>query len=65
MNDQAKPTENERAAGSRYYWFNMCNGQAQFFWDDWEVSEEEYRRNARPEHVTYLDEVLQGASRGK
>ena len=58
MNDQVKPTENERAASFRYYWFNVFQGRAQFFWDDWEVSEDEYRRNARPEDVTYLDEAL-------
>lgn len=33
-------------------------GRHKFFWDDWEVSEDEYRRNARPEDVVYLDEAL-------
>jgi hypothetical protein len=58
MTDKENPTENERAADPRYYWFNVFEGQAQFFWDDWEVSEEEYRRHARAEHVAYLDAVL-------
>jgi hypothetical protein len=58
MTDQVKPTENDRAADRRYYWFNVFEGQAQFFWDDWEVSEVEYRRNAAPDDVAYLDEVL-------
>jgi hypothetical protein len=58
MDETNEPTERVRAANFRYYWFSVFEGLAQFFWDDEEVSKDEYRRNARPEDVTYLDEAL-------
>jgi hypothetical protein len=58
MSDLLKASESERAADRRYYWFSVFEGWAQFFWDDWEVSEDEYRRNASPDDVAYLDAVL-------
>jgi hypothetical protein len=58
MADTNKPTEKMRAAEPRYYWFHVFNGPVEFYWDDWEVSEDEYRRNARPEDVAYLDRVV-------
>jgi hypothetical protein len=58
MTNPTEPTENERAADPRYYWFHNYDGRPQFYWDDWEVSEEEYRRHARAEDVTYVDAAL-------
>ena len=58
MADTKKPTENERAAEPRYYWWHTYAGPIQFYWDDWEVTEEEYRHYASAEAITDLDEVL-------
>jgi hypothetical protein len=55
-------TEKVRAGDPSYYWFHAFNGYPEFFWDDWEVSEVEYRRNAPPDDVAYLDQVLRGRS---
>lgn len=58
MASNTKPTENERAAQPGYYWFHNYSGRPEFFWDDWEVSEEEYHHHARAEDVACVDEVL-------
>jgi len=58
MADPRKPTKNERVANPGNYWFHAFNGRPEFFWDDWEVTQEEYRRNARPEDIAYLDVVM-------
>jgi hypothetical protein len=58
MADTFKPTEKERAAEPRNYWFHAFNGRPEFFWDDWEVTEDEYRRHARAEDIAYLDKIL-------
>jgi hypothetical protein len=53
-----------RAGDPSYYWFHAFNGYPEFFWDDWEVSEAEYRSNAPPDDdVAYLDQVLRKATR--
>jgi hypothetical protein len=58
MAETKKPTENERAAQPTYYWWHGYNGPIEFYWDDWEVTEDEYRRHATPEKIADLDEVL-------
>jgi hypothetical protein len=45
-----------RAANPTYYWFHTYYGTPRYLWDEFDVSEEEYRANARPEDVTFLDE---------
>jgi hypothetical protein len=59
MAETKKPTENERAAAPNYYWWHGYNGPVEFYWDDWEVTEDEYRRNAPRHGVGFLDEVME------
>jgi hypothetical protein len=62
MTNPYAPTEKVRAGEPSYYWFHAFNGYPEFFWDDWEVSEAEYRRNAPRNDVAYLDRILRGHS---
>jgi hypothetical protein len=47
-----------RATNPTYYWFHTYYGPPRYLWDEFDVSEEEYRAHARPEDVTFLDERL-------
>jgi hypothetical protein len=47
-----------RPAEPHHYWFDAFNGPPEFVWDDWEVSEDEYRRHAPAQDVAFLDDVL-------
>ena len=62
MAEPYTPTKKVRAGDPSYYWFHAFNGDPEFFWDDWKVSEAEYRSNAPPDDVAYLDQVLRGRS---
>ena len=62
MADPYAPPEKVRAGDPSCYWFHVFNGYPEFFWEDWEVSEAEYRSNAPPDDVAYLDQVLRGRS---
>jgi hypothetical protein len=49
-----------RAAKPTYYWFHTYYGAPRYLWDEFDVSEEEYRANARPGDVAFLDKRLRG-----
>ena len=53
-----EPTQKERAADPRYYWFHTYDGYPRFLWGEWDVSEQEYRRYAGVENVAFVDEAL-------
>src|SRR5262245_37149476 len=40
-----------RAANPRYYWFRRYHRAPRFFWDEIEVTEEEFRTHAPKEHI--------------
>jgi hypothetical protein len=50
-----------RAANPTCYWFHTYYGTPRYLWDEFSVSEEEYRANARPDDVAFLDKCLHGA----
>jgi hypothetical protein len=42
----ARADRETREANPRYYWFRSHGDHARFFWEEIEVSEEEFRANA-------------------
>jgi hypothetical protein len=53
-----KPTEAERAAKPGKYWFHNYGGRAEFLWGEWDVSEEEFRRNVDADNLAMVDAAL-------
>ena len=46
-----------RAAHPRYYWWHTYGGPVEFYWDEQDVTEAEYRAHADRDGVEHLDEV--------
>jgi hypothetical protein len=58
MTERHEPTESERAGKPGDYWWHTYNGRLEFCRDDWDVTEEEYRRHASADDIKYLDDVI-------
>jgi hypothetical protein len=46
-----------REANPKYYWFHSFDGPPKFFWDELEVSEEEFRANVEQWQLERLAQV--------
>ncbi len=53
----AEADRETREANPEYYWFHAFDGPPKFYWDELEVTEEEFRANGEPWQLERLAQV--------